>query len=165
MCFGVHIKQESFQLLPKNDPRCLDMCECDNEEIEPLPYEDDYKNLELLNWKKEKCYQCNRLYCAVILLSLLTNGKVFIKNLGHILGKIHRPSIENGKVIDDILANPQLEYLEHFENGSTFYTQESLFCFNGRVQPKKHGINVATSLIIYDRKSKFIEIDSSILLI
>lgn len=168
MCFGVHIKQDSFKIRQKYDPICFDMCVYgakDNEvtdyygngEIESYHYGDGYNHLEILNWKKTKCYQCNRLYCAVIILSLLTNGKVFIKNLGHILEKLHRTSIGNGKGINEILSNSKLEYLKNFGDGSIFSTEESFFWSDGTIQQKKHRINGITNLIIYDRKLKFIE--------
>lgn len=170
MCFGVHLKAENLPVRPKDDPRYFDMCvykrkknnidheDYWNEENKPPYIGGDFNNLEISNWKKKKCDHCNRLYCAVIVLSLLTNGRVFIKNLGDILGKIHRPSIANGRGINEIFDWAQMEYLFNFGNRSfvsKFVSQEYLPWTNGELQKRNQcqlQINEIWKFIIHDRK-------------
>lgn len=103
MCFGVKVKPENLKIRSQHDQDYFNMCiyqtkkkrqfEQDVNSMNQPPIDFGFNNLEIYDWMKKKCDHCNRLYCFIVVLSLLTNGKDLIRNLGDILGKIQRLSI------------------------------------------------------------------------
>lgn len=94
-----------------------------NNSHRPSPNRFGFNNLEIYDWMKKKCDHCKRLYCAIVVLSLLTNGKDLIKNLGDILETIQRGRYGIEMIPKELLVN-----LTNASLSSGFASQYGLPC-------------------------------------
>lgn len=123
MCFVVTVKENTRNFHHKNDPgESMHMCLQKDQNIQrgKVPWKNKdglsnneiaVNNLEISDWKRKKCEECNRIYYTVIVLTLLSKDASLIRNLGKILEKIQRRSITTGKEVHQILHGKHLEIL------------------------------------------------------
>lgn len=130
MCFVVTLKKDNLKIRRDNG-KPMHMClrKTKNNHWDEVPWEHKndhsqdvigFDNLEICDWKRKKCEECNRVYYAVIVLALLSNDSSLIRNLGEILEMIQRPSITNGREIRGILGNTRSELLINLASGFSY---------------------------------------------